>query len=180
MSIKGSNRLLTSRLSITFSVSVQQDHIGRADDRLDFIFEDAQLKTRFMISRRLRVIVGSKDDHELLKPRAPYMPRKRTTRVPETKVIEGVAPPATTAIPYITKLPPFTIPASITNTLSNGSIQEIMRHVRQVHLPSVFNAETYGRHFKCLLWVEEFRMEFVLHFSNHLLLTVFQTGSRTL
>lgn len=154
-------------------MAVRQAHAGRSEDRLDIVFEDVQLKTRFMIARTLRVVVGSKADHELLKPKSPYVPRKPSARQPVTKVVEGVAPPALSAIPYRDALPRADIPKLLKAALSNGSFAQILRQMRQVYLPSTLESATYSRHFKHLLWIEEFRMEYVyVPLPRYLILTV--------
>jgi helicase MOV-10 len=137
----------------------KQSHIGRYEDRIEFTFEDNQLRKEFLISRSLRAIVGSKADHQLLQPKAPYVPKERLVRQPELTIVEGVAPPSLKAIPYVFKLPQANIPKLLLATLANGSVSETVKRVRKVFLPSVLDSETYARHFKHLLWIEEFRME---------------------
>jgi len=143
-------------LKITF----QQPHIGRYEDRLELLFEDTQLKKQFIISRTLKAIVGNKTDHEALKPKSPYIPRPRTTRQPEKKIVEGVAPPALDAIPYVGRLPRAEIPKPLLSVLSGSeTVAQQIAHIRRVFIPQILNSDTYGRHFKHLLWIEEFKME---------------------
>ncbi|KAJ3714461.1 P-loop containing nucleoside triphosphate hydrolase protein [Lentinula raphanica] len=151
--------LITSRSSISFAVRMTQAQFGRAEDRLEFLFEDVRLRSRFIITRSLLVTVGSRADHEMLRPKVPYVPRKRTTRHPETNVVEGIAPPSTMAIPYVGKLTIAPIPPNLFNTLSSGSTKEIIARLQRMYLPPVLNSETYSKHFKHLLWTEEFQME---------------------
>lgn len=140
-------------------MAFKQSHIGRYQDRVEFMFEDIQLQKRFLICRTLQAIVGSKADHQLLQPKAPYVPKERLVRQPELTVVEGIAPPSLTVIPYVFKLPQANIPKPLLSTLSNGSVSETVKSVRRMFLPSVLNSDSYARHFKHLLWVEEFRME---------------------
>jgi len=107
----------------------------------------------------MRVIVGDKADYELLRPTAPYIPRKRTQRQAENEVIPGELPPALKAVPYIVKLTKALIPRQVSSTLSTGPTSEIIRNVRRILLPSILDSEAYGRHFKNLLWIEENQME---------------------
>ncbi|KAJ3980519.1 P-loop containing nucleoside triphosphate hydrolase protein [Lentinula detonsa] len=159
ITLNSSTRMITSRSSLAFSVKMNQDHLGRAEDRLEFLFEDVRLQSRFMITRLLLVIVGSRADHDMLKPRVPYVPRKRTQRQPETNIVEGIAPPSTQAIPYVGRLPLALIPGHLSGTLSTGSTKDILSRLQRVYLPSVLNSETYSKHFKHLLWTEEFQMD---------------------
>ncbi|KIK60715.1 hypothetical protein GYMLUDRAFT_261292 [Collybiopsis luxurians FD-317 M1] len=159
VTIHGSSRTITSRSPLTFSIKVSQAHLGRAEDRLELLFEDVKLQSRFMITRPVLVIVGSQADHKLLKPKVPYVPRKRTEKQPETNIIEGEAPPSTKAIPYVGKLPLARIPKDLADTLGTGSMKEILNLVRRLYLPPVLNSESYSGHFRHLLWMEEFQRD---------------------
>lgn len=135
------------------------DH-GRYEDRLEILFEDSSLGyQRFVIVRPLKAIVGNKADYELLKAYAPFVPRKRIVREPETQVLEGVLPPTLKAIPYVVALCRADIPKPLAVSLSTGPMQEVVSRIRRVFLPRIWDSNTYGRHFKNLLWVEEYRME---------------------
>jgi helicase MOV-10 len=137
----------------------KHSHRGRYVDRVDIVFEDVTLKQRFVIVRPLSAIVGSRADHELLKPTAPYVARKRTKREPEIEVVPGEPPESDKAIPWVIRLPESPIPTSLASTLSKGSFTEIMRAVRSVILPRGLERDTYNRYFKNLLWMEEHQME---------------------
>jgi helicase MOV-10 len=87
------------------------------------------------------------------------VPRKRAARQPETEVVGGVLPSSLNAVPYIVPLPKAPIPNGLAATLSTGASAAITSTVRRVYLPEVLDSNTYARHFKHLLWIEEFRME---------------------
>ena len=144
---------------VQLAVNFRQLHHGHFEDRIDLVFEDTTLGQRFVVSRPMRAIVGSQQDYDLLRPTAPYTPRKRSKREAETEVVPGVVPESTNVIPWVVKLPFADIPDSLTLTLSNGSIREVMRALQHVSLPRVLTTDTYNRHFNILLWVEEYRME---------------------
>jgi helicase MOV-10 len=169
--IEGMNHTITFATPIPLTVSFNLPYGGRYEDRLELVFEDIQLRKRFLISRSLRAIVGSKVDHELLKPKAQYVPRTRLTRQPETNVIEGILPPALNAIPWKVALPHANIPQQVSSILSKGSLADVIKHVRNVLLPKAFNSDNYARHFKNLLWIEEFRMECV-YFRDYIIFLV--------
>jgi helicase MOV-10 len=111
--------------------------------------------------RPVRAIVGSQADHDLLRPKAPFVPRKRTTRKPVTEVLPGISPPALNAIPYVVKLSLADIPKNLSQTLSTGSLSDVVGRVRRIFLPKAWDSATYGRHFKNLIWIEEYQMEYV-------------------
>ncbi|KAJ6600007.1 P-loop containing nucleoside triphosphate hydrolase protein [Mycena vulgaris] len=159
VSLNGPNRMIGYNTTYAFAVTLRQEHNGRAEDRLEILFEDLQLKKRFIIARILRVIVGNRADHDLLRPIAPYVPRKRTARQPETDIVEGVLPPSLKAVPYVVPLPKAPIPNNLASTLSTGNTASIVANLRRLYLPPILDSNTYARHFKYLLWIEEFRME---------------------
>ncbi|KAH9943568.1 P-loop containing nucleoside triphosphate hydrolase protein [Amylocystis lapponica] len=144
---------------IGVKVEFRQAHLGRYEDRIELVFDDTARHQRFVIVRSVKGTVGSNVDHELLKPKAPYVPRQRTERDTEAEVVRGVRPPALDAIPYTGTLPRASIPQNISLALSNGSTFRVVRQFRDTFLPSRLDGATYGRHFKALLWAEEYRME---------------------
>ena len=119
---------------------------------MELLFEDTQLKKQFIISRTLKAIVGNKTNHEALKPKSPYIPRPRTTRQPGKKIVEGVAPPALDAIPYVGRLPRAEITKPLLSILSGSeTVAQQISHIRRVFIPPSLNSDTYGCHFKHLL-----------------------------
>ncbi|KAH7924376.1 P-loop containing nucleoside triphosphate hydrolase protein [Leucogyrophana mollusca] len=144
---------------IAATISVRLPHAGRAEDRLEILFEDTILKQRFVIVRPVTVIVGSRADYELLKPKAPYIPRQRTARQPENDVVPGIKPPSSMVIPYVGRLPKALPPTDLVAALSEQSTSKAIGHIQRIFLPKALDTNTYARHFKALLWVEEFRME---------------------
>ena len=168
---------LTSRTPIQLAIGFKQPHIGRYDDRLELVFEDTQLGKRFFITRTLKTIVGNKAEHEALQPKAPYIPRIRSTRttIADQDVVEGVKPPALNAIRYVVLLPKANIPTHMHNILAGSeTTAKVTATVRKVFMPQVLNSDTYGQHFKNLLWAEEFKSEQVislLHPQGYILLS---------
>lgn len=156
---EGYNRDITPRLSVKIIVTLRQMYIGRYEDRLEMTFEDIQLKKRFLISRAINAVVGNKEEHEKLKATAPYIPRRRTERKPETRIIEGVRPPALNAIPYVGKLPQAAIPRDLLAMLSDGSVKETVNRLRRAYLPGILDSDSFARHFRTLIWIEEQRSE---------------------
>lgn len=139
-----------------------QTNIGRYEDRLEFTFEDTQLKKKFIIARLLTVVVGDKADHEALQPRIPYVPRTRSIYKPITEVVEGVKPPALHAIRYVVQLPKANIPVQLQTILTGADgPSKLLKTIKAIIMPVSLVSNTYGRHFKNLLWIEEFKMEYV-------------------
>ncbi|KAG6825942.1 hypothetical protein H0H92_001791 [Tricholoma furcatifolium] len=157
--ISGSRRTLSTTSPIPFEITLQQRFIGRCQDRVELVFQDTQLATQFVIVRQLEAIVGNKADREWLKPIAPYVPRPKTARQPELEVVEGIRPPAMKAVPYVVPLPRALIPKDLATTLSTGSNEARIARLKSVFLPKVLDVPGYDRHFKHLLWIEEFQMD---------------------
>jgi helicase MOV-10 len=145
------------RLTVTF----RQSHIGRYNDRVDIVFLDIQRRQRFIVSRTLHAVIGSKADHDLLKPVAPYAPRPRTKREIETEVVPGERPESMNAVPWVVRLLQAKIPKRLFSTLSGSSSSDMMGMLRQGYIPSTLTHKNYGNSFQALLWVEEFQMEYV-------------------
>lgn len=153
---------------------------GRYEDRLEILLEDERLRQRFVIVRPVRAIIGSKEDHELLKPKAPFVPRERIVREPETEILKGVFPLALKAVPYVVPLLHADIPKHLSSSLSKGSTADVISSIRRIFLPKVWDSSTYGQHFKTLLWIEEHRMEFVFLFDLSVTLAHLQINRRDL
>jgi len=165
VTIEGTNRQLSMSRTIKIVVKFKQEFIGRYQDRLEVQFEDVALKKQFIISRMVEAIAGDPSVHNILRPRAPYVPRVRAPREPELKVIEGVKPPAQKAIPYVSKLPKALIPRHLVSALTTSSAasRENIQAIERAFLPKLLDAESHGRFFKILLWIEEFKMECASH-----------------
>ncbi|KAF8970478.1 RNA helicase [Flammula alnicola] len=127
----GTARSVTSRIPLRLLISLKQAHIGRYEDRLEFIFQDAQLEKLHNHSNS-ESHCWQQGRHEALRPTAPYVPRSRGR--------QGIKPPALTAIRYVVPLPRADIPSHLQTILAGSDI-------------------SYSRHFKHLLWIEEFKME---------------------
>lgn len=140
-------------------MTFKHSFLGHYEDRLEIVFEDVRLRARFIIVRPLRAIIGNAAAYNALKPIAPYIPRKRTERDTEEEIIPGEVPDALQVIPWVVPLPKADIPKGMSQALASGTISELVNTVRGSYLPSVFNLNTYSRHFKTLIWVEEHRSE---------------------
>jgi len=63
--------------TIKIVVKFKQEFIGRYQDRLEVQFKDIALKKQFIIPRMVEAIVGDPSVDNILRPRAPYVPRVR-------------------------------------------------------------------------------------------------------
>ncbi|KAG8930545.1 hypothetical protein FRC02_004060 [Tulasnella sp. 418] len=146
----------------TYGLNVKfdpQGNRGRYEDRTELVFEDTTLRQRFVITRPVKAIVGVAADMAMLQPTAPYVRPTPVvvTRAPETNVIEGIRPPALAAIEWVGRLPEAHVPLYVRDALEDGSVGDKVGRVRRTLLPQNLNSDTYGRHWKMLLWIEEIR-----------------------
>lgn len=164
--IEGTGRQLSSLYPLKINVKFQEDYIGHYQDRIEIELKEKRLKKVFSISRMVYAIVGDPLIHERLKPSQPYIPRIRGPREPETQVIQGVPPPSLQAIPYVSRLPAADIPKHLLSSLaaSPTASTENVQMIQDTFLPKLFDAESHGRYFNILVWIEEHKMEYVLIF----------------
>jgi helicase MOV-10 len=135
---------------------------GRYEDRIEFLFEDISLNQTFTISRPVRAVVGVSAELDLLRPTAPYEPPKPRAREPDGPMVDGIKPPALAAIKWVIKLPEAMIPEYVRPAIESGIRLEKIRRVERTLLPRNLNNETYARHWRVLLWIEEFQMKYAL------------------
>jgi helicase MOV-10 len=143
-------------------VTAKQNFHGRSSDTLQFVFVNDVSEQKFIITRELRIIVGSKTDHETLKAKAPYQPLKKGVQHgPVREVVEGIKPSGFFSIPYRIRLPHADMPKDLAADLGDSTLQtrDLMQQVKDKYLPPAFDRKTYGAFFKTLLWVEEKRQE---------------------
>ncbi|VDC03812.1 unnamed protein product [Peniophora sp. CBMAI 1063] len=148
----------------TVIVTLKQSMLGEYDDRLEVVFEDLAVRLEFTIARDLRAtVVGSREVHELLKPVSPYIQRLRVTdRDREVVALRGVPPPIPkTLLLKAKRLPLYEIPKPLNDILAKAQkeLDATIFKIRMSYLPSVLNGESYGQHWKALLWAEEHRAE---------------------
>ncbi|KAL4247242.1 DNA2/NAM7 helicase family protein [Abortiporus biennis] len=144
---------------IILTVQFRQSNLGLYNARVELTFQDTALHQKFVIVREVRAIVGDQAEYDKLRPVAPFLPKPRVNRAPATDVIPGPPPPALANIPYIVKLPLNLIPAYVSHALSRGTISSIVSHFQNSLLPRHLDSSNHGRHYKYLLWAEEYRSE---------------------
>ncbi|KAG7085878.1 hypothetical protein E1B28_003411 [Marasmius oreades] len=169
VSIIGQNRTVSPSSTVQLKVNMTTQHYGRAEDRLEVTLDSPQLRSQFVIARKLCVHVGDQSTLNDLKPKIPYTPRdKSAPRQPETKIIPGEPAPFSSAFPYARQLPRAKIPGPLANDLSSGTTREIIDKMRSVYLPLVFDSTGYGKHFKHIIWAEEYQMDLDMgHYDMH-------------
>lgn len=125
-------------------ISFQSREHGRYQDRVELVFRDVAHEQRFVIIRSLTAIVGSQEDYEVLKPVAPYVPKKQKHRAPVGAIEEGVKPPALAEIDWVVPLKQYPMNNQLQRVLEMDDLREKLRLVRSF-LPRDFEVRTYGR-----------------------------------
>jgi helicase MOV-10 len=160
-SIASTPSVLSYKSQTRLVVTLKQPLRGQFADRLEISFENTTLRQRFVIARHIKAIVGNRAEYELLRPRAPYVAQHRAPREPESDVVAGPPPPATSTVAWVVKLTKAPIPTTLAAILSSGSVRDNLEELRRTVLPAVLDCDTYGSYWKTVIWIEEQRMECV-------------------
>ncbi|EIN09073.1 P-loop containing nucleoside triphosphate hydrolase protein [Punctularia strigosozonata HHB-11173 SS5] len=161
-SVKGAGTRVPSAedLHVVVKFTQHPPQRGRYEARLEIVFEDADASRRFEISRIIKAVVGDPQDHELLKPVAPYVKPTRRRRTAETEVVQAELPPSLSRIQYRRKLPDAKIPDALLSVLEKrASSQQITGRIREGHLPPALNETSYSTWYQTLIWAEEYKQE---------------------
>ncbi|GJJ10625.1 hypothetical protein Clacol_004852 [Clathrus columnatus] len=134
---------------------------GRFNDRVEIIFQDITLQKQFAITRPIQAVVGNLADLEFLKPSAPYKPAKRVQPVSDDDPIPGVRPPQLAEIEWAVSLPRALPPKTLeTLLLTIRNRGKLIETIKQKWLPPPpLDVDTYTRHFRVLLHIEEVQMK---------------------
>ncbi|KAI0336614.1 P-loop containing nucleoside triphosphate hydrolase protein [Cubamyces sp. BRFM 1775] len=154
---------ITPKRPAQVAIRFSQHNRGRYDGRLEVTLKDTVTQRTFVILRQLCAVVGNPADHQLLRPKAPYVRRGRAPWRQGGAVVDGERPPALDAVKWVKKLPPSRIPGPLAAIIANGSMRDIIVQTREQFLPPTLHADTHGTHFRVLLWIEEARMVEDLH-----------------
>jgi helicase MOV-10 len=132
-----------------------QGNKGQFQDRLELIFWDLNSTRRFAIVKNLTAIVGNKEDYDLLKPIAPYVPFKQVQRDPIKEFIPGRRPEAIAPVKWVVKFQDYHVEDALKEVLALRSTAEKMRLIKAGFMPLLFQAETHASWFHVLLQLEE-------------------------
>jgi helicase MOV-10 len=144
--------LNTSGRGCSITITFNPSYEGRHEDTLELNFQDVVRNEQFSITRRLRAVVGSRSDQQMLKPKAPFVKRKFVPLPLEGTIISPLRPPTWSETKWVTFLSEYKAPIELINAAYPP-------HGRKVDtrslVPPVLNENTYGRRFQNLLWIEE-------------------------
>ena len=132
---------------------------GQFDATLELIFSHGQRLTRFSVSRRLRAIAGSLEDHKRFEflDQETYIRRSGTGRqVPPQRVIPlwpSDRPRKSRKLPEY-ELPPL-VQAAMDNVTPENPFDKEAPRLMDALRPGALNMDTYAQYFKALLNVED-------------------------
>lgn len=141
-------------LDIMFSPS----HLGRFEDRVEFVFRDESLSQSFTIARHLRAVVANQRELDELGPVTPYVRPPRREHRPRDDDVEGVKYPFASDIKWVAKLGKYEVPIVIREALASGGPEDQLNAIKSRILPRDIAVETYSRHWSALLHLEEIQM----------------------
>lgn len=135
---------------------------GRFNDRIEIVLQDRMLRNQFAITRTIKAVVGNSADFDLLKPSAPYKPLERVNlaKEPDVTVVRGIRPPQLAEIEWAVVIPPSLPPETLKILINSENRGRVVDALKRIWLPPPpLRVDTYTRHFRVLLHVEELQME---------------------
>ncbi|KAJ2913799.1 hypothetical protein MD484_g6608, partial [Candolleomyces efflorescens] len=145
----------------TILVAFQPSYPGQYEDTLELAFWHTELKRSFVITRRLKAVVGDREDHEQIGAREAYTGPRRVERLQseDLRIVKSLRPPTWTPTQWKEKLPGYDVPEKVieaafgradvarSKTVAKANVRRLM--------PGVFDVKTYGAWWQVLLHVEE-------------------------
>ncbi len=133
---------------------------GRCEEQLVITCQGAN-KNPFVITRRLRAVVGDAAEHEALKPVTPYVRRRRAPWRNDLPVVSGERPPSLVAAQWVKKLPRAKIPLKLARVLKSGKLDEVAAVIAEKYFGDELTMVSHKLNFARLLWIEEDRTVWV-------------------
>jgi len=159
--LRGKSKLIQKGMTRQVSVVLHPSDQGRYEDMLELVFWHSEKHTTFVITRTVEATIGSREDHELLKPKAPYQRRKFVKFRPVGEIVPSLRPSAWSKTTWVDKLPNFYPPAKLIDAAygpRSVQTQQAMANVKKL-MPNAFNLQNYGTWFQNLLYIEEERVK---------------------
>ncbi|KAJ7034542.1 P-loop containing nucleoside triphosphate hydrolase protein [Mycena alexandri] len=160
VTLAGKSRWVNQNEARTVSVKFHPGSFdGKYDDVLELVFLETLSKIRFLITRNLCAVVGSKDDHQILKPKSAYSRRKLAPFQFDGPIIRSLRPPTWGPIKWTTRLLEFKSPDPLMQAAfgAHSSTKKVLETVKRF-LPQSFTIYTYAEHFQAMLYIEDEQM----------------------
>ncbi|KAJ7430120.1 P-loop containing nucleoside triphosphate hydrolase protein [Mycena galericulata] len=161
VTLAGKSRWVKRNQVRTLSAKFHPSFEGECEDVLELIFLESSTKERFLITRKLRAVVGSEDDHEQIKPKSAYARRKLAPFQFNGPIIRSLRPPTWGPVKWVSHLPEFKPPKDLIQAAfglpshpTRSSTKAVLQNVKRF-LPSTFMVNTYREKFQVLLYIED-------------------------
>ncbi|KAJ7841089.1 P-loop containing nucleoside triphosphate hydrolase protein [Mycena olivaceomarginata] len=157
--LAGKSRWVKHDEARTLSVKFHPAFDGEYKDDLELVFLDTSSRQRFLILRKLSAVVGSKEDHQQLKPKSAYTRPKRKLAPFQFNgpIVRSLRPPTWGPSNWTSRLPEFAPPANLIQaafgTQAGSNTKKILSEVK-AFLPPNFTLNTYANHFQVMLYIE--------------------------
>jgi helicase MOV-10 len=162
--LSGKSRWVKHNEARTLSVEFHPSFDGEYKDVLELIFLDTSTRNRFLITRKLCAVVGSRDDHQQLKPKSAYTHRRPVPFQFDGPIIRSLRPPTWGPIKWTSRLLEYKSPENLIQAAfgphSGSNTKAVLQAVKQF-LPAAFTSNTYADHFQVMLYIEDEQMRFV-------------------
>ncbi|KIP01837.1 hypothetical protein PHLGIDRAFT_112706 [Phlebiopsis gigantea 11061_1 CR5-6] len=160
---KGIRQATSRTVTVTFHPSYEGQHEDTVELTFRRLAPGTSTGQQFVITRSICAIVGSQEDHEHLRPIAPYVrvvPRGAAHARPG-KLVRVVRPSTWSRPKWKVALPEYKIPHDISVAAFGPRAKFAIREF----LPAL-GLNSYPTFFQVLLWVEEKQMEYDLALYN--------------
>ncbi|KAJ6608222.1 P-loop containing nucleoside triphosphate hydrolase protein [Mycena sp. CBHHK59/15] len=162
VSLAGKSKWVRHNEARTIAVKFFPSFDGEYEDVLELLFLDVGTKRRFLITRKIRAVVGSQEDYDQLKPKSAYSRRKPAPFQFNGPIIRSLRPPTWGPIQWVGRLQEYKPPDDLIRVAfgsqAGPNSRAIMAGVRQF-LPPSFTPNTYGKHFQVMLYIEDEQMK---------------------
>jgi helicase MOV-10 len=148
----GRSKWIDLGVELLIAITFKPSYEGRHEETLELTFQDVPRSQQFSITRQIRATVGSVDDQDRLKPKAPYRRHKSVALPLEGRIISPLRPPTWTETKWTVVLPEYKAHSSLIKAAYGHDGRKV---VTRNFMPAVFNNKTHGRHFQNMLWIEE-------------------------
>ncbi|KAF9057134.1 RNA helicase [Panaeolus papilionaceus] len=158
--LRGNSKRIDKTRPRTLAVVFHPSDPGHYEDVLELLFFHLDNGKRFIITRNVEAVVGNREDHEQLRPTAPYQRQNVPRYNLSEPIIPSLRPPAWTQTVWADRLPLFPLPAKLIEAVYGANVKNPKQAVGAARrlMPSVFNSNTYGKWFQNLLYWEEERV----------------------
>lgn len=156
-SFKGRSRTIRAGTKRTVQIEFVPEFEGRFEATLQLIFAKTEQSVRFEVSRELRAVAGSPEDHERFESlnQGSYIPSTGSgQQVPPEKII-----PLSSLANQFGGLPEYELPVKVREAINSVTLENPYdtkaMYLIDCLLPKKFAMDTYAQYYTALLNVED-------------------------